>query len=122
FLAEFREARQLRPSPDGGCRFLRAIKIGGPMFGIFDEREAAVFRAWVETVQAGERPDIRISPNTVGDGPAARSRAAIAASAPADAVVAEARPRDDRELLHRLVNIENFPNTLPLAAERAAPC
>jgi Iron-containing redox enzyme len=122
FLAEFREARQLRPSPDGGCRFLRAIKIGGPMFGIFDEREAAVFRAWVETVQAGERPEIRISPNTVGDGPAARWRAAIAASAPADAVVAEAHPRDDRELLYRLVNIENFPNTLPLAAERAARC
>jgi hypothetical protein len=26
------------------------------MYGIFDEREAATFRAWVDTVQAGERP------------------------------------------------------------------
>jgi Iron-containing redox enzyme len=122
FLTEFREARQLRPSPDGTCRFLRAIKFGGPMFGIFDDREAAVLRAWVASVQAGERPDIRISPNTVGDEAAERWRAALAASAPADVVVAEASPRDDRQLFYRLVNIENFANTLPLAAERAERC
>jgi hypothetical protein len=33
-------------------------------------------------------------------------------------VIASAAPVDDRELFHRLVNIENFANTLPLAAER----
>jgi hypothetical protein len=36
--------------------------------------------------------------------------------------VADANPWDDRELFYRLVNIENFANTLPLAAERAARC
>lgn len=122
FLAGFRESRQLRRLGDGSCVFLRAIKFGGPMFGIFDDREAAVLRDWVATVQAGERPPIEIARDTVGDRQAERWRAAIAASDPADVVVAEAAPRDDRELFHRLVNIENFANTLPLAAERAGRC
>lgn len=122
FLEAFREAPQLRPSADGTCRFLRAIKFGGPMFGIFDDREAAVLRAWVASVQAGERPPIVISPNRVGDAAAERWRAAIASSDPADVVVDETPPRDDRELFYRLVNIENFPNTLALAAERAERC
>lgn len=122
FLAAFRESGFLRPREDGPCRFIRAMKFGGPMFGIFDEHEAAVFREWVATVQAGERPAIELSANTVGDAPAGRWMRAIARSEPADVVVAEAAPRDDRELFYRLVNIERFPSTLPLAAERAARC
>ncbi len=46
--------------------------------------------------------------------------AAIRESRPADVVVAEPGEISDRDLFHRLVNIENFANTLPLAAERAA--
>jgi hypothetical protein len=73
----------------------------------------------VESVHAGERPPIEIPVNTVGDERAGAWTAALAAAAPADVVKAEARPRDDRELFYRLVNIENFANTLPLAAEHA---
>ncbi|SDM31398.1 Iron-containing redox enzyme [Streptomyces sp. cf386] len=124
FLADFRDSRHLRPtgSGDGACRFTDAMKFGGPMFGIFDEREAAAFRAWAASVQAGERPEIEISPATVGDVRAERWSSALARSAPADVIVAEAEPSDHRELFHRLVNIENFPNTLPLAAQRAEQC
>jgi hypothetical protein len=122
FLTDFRESRHLQPTRDGSCRFIQAMKLGGPMFGIFSEREAATFQAWVATVQAGERPKIEISANTVGDEQAEQWSAAIARSAPTDVVVADANPRDDRELFYRLVNIENFANTLPLAAERAARC
>lgn len=120
FLAEFREARQLRRTSDGLSRWIKAIKFGGPMFGIFDEREAGVFQAWVDSVQAGERPEIVISANTAGDARAAVRAAAIAASAPADIVIAEPGTPTDRELFYRLVNIENFANTLPVAAERVA--
>ncbi len=119
FIREFRESRQLQPSRGDSSRFIRAIKFGGPMFGIFDEHEADVFKAWVESVQAGERPEVEISVNTAGDARAAEWGAAVERSAPADVRTAEARPRDDRELFHRLVNIENFANTLPVAAERA---
>lgn len=122
FLADFRDSRHLAPTRAGSCRFLEAMKFGGAMFGIFDEREAAIFREWVASVQSGARPKIEISVNTVGDQRAVSWRATIARSAPADVVLAEACPRDDRELFYRLVNIENFANTLPLAAERAARC
>lgn len=116
FLADFRESRHVTGEPS---RFIEAIKFGGPMFGIFDEREAAVFKEWVESVHAGERPRIEIAADTTGDERAAVWREALAASAPADVVKAEAEPRDHRELFYRLVNIENFANTLPLAATHA---
>ncbi len=117
FIREFRESRQVLGEPS---RFIEGIKFGGPMFGIFDEREASVLKAWVESARAGERPEVEIAVNTAGDERARAWSDALARSAPADVVRAEARPRDDRELFHRLVNIENFANTLPLAAERAA--
>ena len=60
-----------------------------------------------------------IAADTSGDERAAAWREAVARSAPADVVEAEAAPRDHREFFYRLVNIENFANTLPLAAEHA---
>jgi hypothetical protein len=121
FLRDLRESPQLRPGADGGeSRFIKAVKFGGPMFGIFDEHEADLLKQWVATVQAGERPPIELARNTVGDEHAARRRATLAASRPDDVVIrGAADPRDDRELFHRLVNIENYANTLPLAAEYA---
>jgi Iron-containing redox enzyme len=125
FLAEFREAPHLRRRTGDGrtgddpCRFIKAIKFGGPMFGIFDEHEAAIFQAWVETVQAGERPDIVITPDTVGDARAHERAAMLTAAAPADVVIAGPGTPDDRELFYRLVNIENYQNIRPLAADRA---
>ncbi|HEX4829604.1 MAG TPA: iron-containing redox enzyme family protein [Trebonia sp.] len=118
FLREFRESAQLRRSGNGATPFMRAIRFGGPMFGIFDEREAATFQAWVDSVQAGMRPDIVVTPNTAGDQAARARAAALATSAPADVVIAEPAIPDDRELFYRLVNIEAFPSTRPLAAER----
>lgn len=122
FLTDLRESGYLRGPGNGDCRLLDAMRFGGPMFGIFDEHEAATFRAWAVSVQAGERPAVEISAETAGDAAAERRRAAIIGSDPADVVIAEAEPRDHRELFHRLVNIENFANTLPIAAERAEQC
>ncbi len=120
FLREFRESRQLRRTPDGLCAFIRAVKFGGPMFGIFDEREAAVFQAWVTDVQSGERPEIVLRGGTAGDARAAELAAAISTSAPDDVVISVPGTPADRELFYRLVNIEHFASTLPLARQRAA--
>jgi hypothetical protein len=119
FLAKFRESAELRRTGDGLCRFVSAIKFGGPMFGIFDDHEAATFQAWVETVQAGERPDIVITPNTAGDARARQRAEMLFTSIPADVVIADPGAPDDRELFYRLVNIEAYPNTRPLAADWA---
>lgn len=119
FLREFRESPQLRQGADGLCRFIRAVRFGGPMFGIFSEREAEIFKAWVASVQAGERPEIVIVPCTAGQADATARAAAITASSPADVLIEPAGDPGDRELFYRLVNIENFAHTLPIAAERA---
>jgi hypothetical protein len=119
FLGRFRESGYVRHGRDGTSPFTTAIKFGGPMFGIFDEQEAAVFRSWVASVQAGERPSIEISPNTSGDAAAERWARRFAESEPADVLISSPTVADDRELFFRLVNIENFPNTLALAAEHA---
>lgn len=119
FLGEFRESPLVRPVRGGSSRFVQATKFGGAMFGIFDDAEAEVFKAWVASVQAGERPEIVITPNTAGDDAAACWSAALAASAPADVTIAEPSWRDDRELFYRLVNIESFADMLPVARRRA---
>ncbi|PYC71898.1 hypothetical protein C7C46_26485 [Streptomyces tateyamensis] len=119
FMAEFRASRQLRPLRGGGCPFTRAVKFGGPMFGIFDEAEAAAFKEWAAAVAAGELAGEPLRPDTSGDRPAAHWQRAVLAAAPKDLRFAEAAPADDREFFHRLVNIEQYPNTLELAARTA---
>ncbi|GID91280.1 iron-containing redox enzyme family protein [Amorphoplanes digitatis] len=120
FVRMMRNSRQLKAIRGGDSRFMRAIKFGGPMFGIFDEREAAVFKAWAQAAQAGSLPDTDPPVNRLGDRAAARWAAALSASEPTDVVYAVAAPADDRALFHRLVNIESYPNTLPIARDHAA--
>lgn len=120
FVARFREARQLKPAREGVCRFLRSIKFGGPMFGIFDEHEAAVFTRWAEAVAAGEPADLDFRPNTAGDDRAAAWTAALCAADPDDTLLTEApADLDDRQLFHRVVNYERFPHILATARARA---
>jgi hypothetical protein len=119
FLRQLRESPELRRTTESVAPLIKALKFGGPMFGIFDAGEAEVFQAWAESVQAGERPEIVISACTAGDDRAAARAAAIAASSPADVVIAEAGAPGDRELFYRLVNIENFASTRPLALAQA---
>lgn len=119
FVRTLRRSRQLKAIRGGDGRFLRAIKFGGPMFGIFDEREAAVFRAWADAAAAGTLPDTDPPVNRLGDDAAERRAAALRAAEPGDVRYRVAAPADDRQFFHRLVNIESYPNTLPLARERA---
>lgn len=119
FLAAFRESPHLRGSGDGLCGFIRALKLGGPMFGILDDEEAAVVLEWARSVQAGQRPDVVITPCAAGEARAAELAAIGAATLPGDVVVGDPGSPGDRELFYRLINIENFPGTRPLAAARA---
>ncbi|MGR4880850.1 iron-containing redox enzyme family protein [Streptomyces sp. LARHCF249] len=120
FVGRFREARQMKPAREGVCRFLRSIKFGGPMFGIFDEHEAAVFTEWAQAIAAGEPADLDFRPNTAGDAQALAWSEALRGSDPADTVLVEAPSGlDDRQLFHRVVNIEQFPHILGTARDRA---
>lgn len=121
FLDDLHASRSLRPARDSGdCRFLRALKLGGAMFGIFDELEAALFRRWAETpaeelvrIRDSHRPRLRI--NTVGDPEYATRAAALRAAAPQDVTESDSSPADNRELFHRLVTPENHPQVLDTA-------
>jgi hypothetical protein len=119
FLRQLRDSPHLRPHADGGCRFLDALRFGGPMFGIFDRQEAETLRAWVAAVQAGSPPPTAIPVNRTGDGQARAWADAVTGPGPDDVVFAEPSAYDDRDLFYRLVNIEHFPNTLAQARERA---
>ncbi|MGH3645561.1 MAG: iron-containing redox enzyme family protein [Micromonosporaceae bacterium] len=119
FLIRLRRSRQLKPLPSGGCRLLNAIRFGGPMFGIFDEREAATLREWVAAVQAGSPEPTELPVNRVGDEAARHWSDAIAGCRPAGVAYADPAHHDERELFYRLVNIEHFPNTLAQARHRA---
>ncbi|MGD3109644.1 iron-containing redox enzyme family protein [Streptomyces sp. YGL11-2] len=120
FVAALRESRQLKVRGDGSCRFLRSIKFGGPMFGIFDEREAATFTAWAEAIAAGEPADLDFAPNTAGDLSAEHWARALRTTAPDDVVLRTADSAlDDREFFHRIVNVEHFPHILAAARDRA---
>lgn len=119
FLDELRRSRQVKPLPTGGCRLLDALRFGGPMFGIFDEDEAATLAEWVALAQSGDRSPIEIDENRAGDDAAARLSAAVAAADPPHVRFADPGLPDERETLYRLVNVEHFPNLLPLARRRA---
>jgi hypothetical protein len=119
FMTEFRDSRHLRQLRAGGTRFTRALKFGGPMFGVFDEREAAILNAWAEGVQQGAPGRIELPEDRVGDDRATRWRTALAHSTPESLTFAEPGAYDDRLLFHRLVNAENFANFRPVARERA---
>ncbi|MFD8984729.1 iron-containing redox enzyme family protein [Streptomyces sp. NPDC059564] len=124
FVREFRTARQIRPARDGGaCRFLKSIKFGGPMFGIFDEREAAVLAAWAQAVADGEPAGADLAATTAGDEPARAWGGRLATVEPSDVLVRDpdedTDPRDHRRFFHRLVNFERHPNVLPQARARA---
>ncbi|MFC5954533.1 iron-containing redox enzyme family protein [Streptomyces pratens] len=120
FVGELRDARQLRPGRDGVSRFIRSIKFGGPMFGIFDEREAATLTAWAGAIEAGEPADLDFVPESAGREQAARWTETLRRAEPADVVLAEPEPGlDDRRFFHRIVNVEQFPHILPAARDRA---
>ncbi|MEU3405614.1 iron-containing redox enzyme family protein [Streptomyces sp. NPDC006670] len=121
FVRELRGSRRLKPARDGGpCRFLKAVKFGGPMFGIFDEAEAAVLTAWARAVADGEPAGADLTPLTAGDAAARAWSGRLAAADPADILVGEPEgPEDHRRFFHRLVNFERHPSVLPLARARA---
>lgn len=119
FLDDLRRSRQVKPLPSGSCRLLDAIKFGGPMFGIFDDDEAATLAAWVRLAQSGDQSPIELDVDRIGAQQAARWDSAVATAEPPDLRFAEPAPGDERDLLYRLVHITHFPNLLPIARQRA---
>jgi hypothetical protein len=116
-LTDLAASRYVRSRGDAECRLLRAIRFGGPMFGILDDHEAAVLRAWTESVPAGDEPSPRPRDTAAeSDGP---SWADIVGAGPAASTCDDDRSLNDRELFHRLVNAERWPSVRGAARDRA---
>ncbi|SBW25050.1 hypothetical protein FDG2_4406 [Candidatus Protofrankia californiensis] len=118
FVRQLRSSSQLKPLRAGGCRFTRAIRFGGPMFGIFDDAEARTIEQWAAAVAAGEEPGADLAACTAGDEDAAAWQCALVAAGPGDVLVAGPPALDERQFLYRLVNVERFPSVLAAARAR----
>jgi hypothetical protein len=119
FLTEFLGSPQVRARPDGDCRFLAAIRFGGPMFGIFDETEAATFRAWIEESRSNPAPTVTLPTDETGARATQTWMERIDDAEP-DVLLRASDAADDRTLLHHMVHVEHHANVLPVAARRAA--
>ncbi|WP_206733520.1 iron-containing redox enzyme family protein [Bradyrhizobium guangzhouense] len=119
FLRDFKRSSYLRADATGSCRFVDAIKFGGPMFGIFSEQEAGVLKSWFHRAAQTIDEPIILVPEGHDDSVARLWLAGIRNRLPRDTVFEAAPDLDDRTLFYRLVNIENFANTLSVALERA---
>lgn len=110
FVGDLKRSAYLRSRPGEECRFLRALRFGGPMFGVFNEEEAAILRRWAADAGADATPSPAAAPGREDQG------APCFARPPRDLVLENALPDPGpRELFHRLVNIENYPCVLPAA-------
>jgi len=120
FMEQFRKSFYLRETAEGSCRFLKSLKFGGPMFGIFTEDQSNLFAAWAASIpQALDQPVVLTTHRP--DEPDVDAQLSAIRCHPMERTKTDdTKPRDDRELFYRLVNIENFPNTLKYAGERAA--
>lgn len=117
FVRTLKRSPYLSPQPNGENRFSAALRFGGSMFGIFSASEADLLRAWAAATPA-ETAAPALPPylerDTADDPqPLAHSTArSVRFTAPGASW-------DQRELFHRLVNVENYPCVLPLAKQIA---
>lgn len=112
FMEAFRRSGRVRMDGNGSCRFLDALKFGGPMFGIFSEDEARLLRDWVESLPDTLDKPLDLDSHRPHDPLAVADLDLIRSTRPTRAIVDDSPAMDEREMFHRLVNIENFPNTL----------
>ena len=119
FMRSLRSSRQVKPMPNQDARLLRAIRFGGPMFGVFDEAEAGLLASWVAEIQAGGEPDPDPQLGEIGAVAAAGWQARVSQARVPGLTLAEPADLDDRELLYRLVNAERFGSVLPMARRYA---
>jgi hypothetical protein len=119
FVRAFKGSWYLRKNADGSCRFLDALKFGGPMFGIFTEGEARILKEWAAAQPGSAEHAGEAASPVPGEAMAAEWLDRIRGCVPHGIRFEQAGLLDDRTLFHRLVNIENFPHVLPLAKQMA---
>ena len=119
FMARFRKSFYLRKGRDGSCAFMRALKFGGPMFGVFTAEESRTFADWVQNVAEFPDAPVVLDAARPTDAKGRADLNVLRAGTPRDIILDDTPPASDRELFYRLVNIENFPATLAMARERA---
>ncbi|CAI1114002.1 Uncharacterised protein [Serratia marcescens] len=115
FLNAFQRSPYLRQKTavQGGCRFMQAIRFGGPMFGIFSQREAELMAEWIADVQQQERNVTLSRWQHPGHARAAFWREHYRQTRIDALLTLETPPEpEERELFYRLVNIEHYANHL----------
>ncbi|WP_349369831.1 iron-containing redox enzyme family protein [Salinarimonas sp.] len=120
FMRAFKASSHLRTTSGGSCRFVQALKFGGPMFGIFDAEEAELFALWSRTARETADGPIDLSEPRPEDPAGLADLAVLQAGRLAEIAIADAELEDPRETFHRLVNVELHPHVLAPARSIAA--
>ncbi|MBJ9977636.1 iron-containing redox enzyme family protein [Pseudomonas sp. S75] len=114
FMAAFSRSRSIKRNARGSCPFLEATKFGGSMFGLFTQDEFDVLAAWTQEVQDGHDSETVEQASAPGTHPEDAVWTLQPLSLPVTIRWQAPQVPSDRELLHRLVNIEAYANTLEL--------
>ncbi|MEK9497630.1 iron-containing redox enzyme family protein [Photorhabdus sp. P32] len=113
FLETFKHSPYLRQTANGNCSFLKAIRFGGPMFGIFNQYEADTIARWIAQSRQADTSIHLTQATEAGNKQAERWKNHYQNVSVEEQVVWQtAKVLDERELFYRMVNIEHFANHL----------
>lgn len=122
FLTAFKRSPYLRQTNEKskGCRFMHAIRFGGAMFGIFNQREAEIIAGWIADAQQHEREITLSQFQEPGDAQAAVWCEHFRCARIESLLILETVPLlpEARTLFYRLVNIEHYANHLNALKQR----
>jgi hypothetical protein len=102
FLKAVKASRYYNADEPGGSELLKLFSFEGPMFGVMTADETAVLKAWLMDETLGVVPDRQELPD-VENRKVCNKR------------LNASLPLTTRELFYRLVNIEQYPDSLPVA-------
>jgi Iron-containing redox enzyme len=129
-LEELARSRWIKPGrPDRSAMLRHLVKFGGPMLGVFSPVELGIIESWIDSLPPRDAlgsPAAEPQPSTptAANGPTVRQEAFVTGRG---WTASDFRKRSEqlygscttRELFYYLINVERYPDILPIAEKYA---